>query len=492
MPTVEFDYANIPTCGRFSNSDAFIRGLMGPFGSAKSSTCVMEIPQRGALQPLWEGKRRSRFAVIRNTNKMLEDTTINTMHQWIPPAYFGRYTSNDHRYTIRGFPEMEIEVLYRALDKPDDIKNLLSLDLTGAWVNEAREIPWAIIEALMGRVGRYPSKMQGGCAWSGIWMDTNPPDTDSKWYKFFEEEEWRADFDALKIKGALPPGLHEPDDFAKLYKQPPGDGPGAENIENLPPGYYARLGIGKTEEWKKVYIKGQYGFVTDDKTVFPEYKDELHLDPECGPLPGITIERNWDFGLTPAVTFSQMQPAGWVIFDELIATSMGIDRFSDQVLAHCNTKFKPPPSQPITWSDIADPSGEGRKDTDERTCFEIMQGKGINVYGGVQNLTMRLESLQAPLTRLSNLGKPLLRLHPRCKNTRKAFMGAYYFRRMATNSERYSDEPEKNHPYSDLMDGLEYRAVEHFGHLIVRAMEQTGQALEPARSKQGRSKVTGY
>lgn len=39
----------------------------------------------------------------------------------------------------------------------------LSLELTGAWVNEAREIPWAVIKALQGRVGRFPAVTDGGC-----------------------------------------------------------------------------------------------------------------------------------------------------------------------------------------------------------------------------------------------------------------------------------------------------------------------------------------
>lgn len=460
--------------------------------SGKSSGCVMEFPERGRMQVRGpDGKRKTRFAVVRNTVKQLEDTTIKTLFQWLPPAYFGRYTSNDHRYVIKALPECEIEILFRALDRPEHIKNLLSLDLTGAWINEAREVPWAIVEAMMGRVGRYPAKVDGGCTWSGIWMDTNPPEVDSKWYKFFEEENWRDDFDDLKRAGSLPPSITEPDDFARIFKQPAGTSPNAENLENLPPGYYARLGIGKTDEWKKVYILGQYGFVTDNKTVFPEYRDDLHLR-ELDPLPGVTIERNWDWGLTPACTFSQMQPNGrWLIFAELIATQMGADRFSDDVLEYCARVFKPKSGQSVTFSDIGDPSGDSGAQTDERTCFEIVQGKGINIYGGEQNLQMRLESLRKPLMMLGDYGGPRIAIHPRCTQTRKAFMGAYYYRRMATNSERYSTEPEKNHPYSDLMDGLEYRAVEHFGHLVVRDMPQEGPP-QRQRDNAGRSKVTGY
>ena len=73
------------------------------------------------------------------------------------------------------FNDTRFEVLFRALDRPADVKKLLSLELTGAWVNEAREVPKAIIDGLQGRVGRYPSMREGGCTWSGLMMDTNPP-----------------------------------------------------------------------------------------------------------------------------------------------------------------------------------------------------------------------------------------------------------------------------------------------------------------------------
>jgi hypothetical protein len=46
---------------------AFIRGLMGPFGSGKSSGCVIELVKLSKRQPLVNGKRRARFACIRNT-----------------------------------------------------------------------------------------------------------------------------------------------------------------------------------------------------------------------------------------------------------------------------------------------------------------------------------------------------------------------------------------------------------------------------------------
>jgi hypothetical protein len=488
MTSIAFNYENVPTIGNFSNSDAFIRGLIGPFGSGKSSGCVVEFPYRAQQQrPGPDGIRRTRWAVVRNTSRQLRDTTIQTFHNWLPPAYFGRWYETDARYVVKAFEKCEFEVLFRALDRPEDVKKLLSLDLTGGWVNEAREVPWPIIEALMGRCGRYPPMSEGGATWSGIWLDTNPPDTDSKFYKFFEERDWLPAFEELVRSGALPPGVNHPDDYAQIFHQPSGLSPRAENLPNLPAGYYQRLGIGKSEEWKKVYIRGDYGFVTDDKTVFPEYRDELHLC-DMDPVEGITIERTFDFGLTPSCIFSQMHPSGrWLIFDEMIASGMGADRFSDEVLEHCSKAFR----GRVDFDDLGDPAGDARAQTDERTCFDIFHSKGIMIRGGEQNLQLRLESVRKPLRTLGDTGQPRLALNRRCRTVRKAFLGGYHYRRMATQSERFSTEPDKNHPYSDVMDCVEYRAVEHFGAGLTGMILQDD-FPEPPRSQAGKSRVTGY
>ncbi|MEJ0093803.1 MAG: hypothetical protein WDN46_10270 [Methylocella sp.] len=149
---IRYSYKNAPTVKRFAQSDAFIRGLMGPFGSGKTSGCIIEIIKRSLAQkPGRDGIRRSRWGVIRNTYSQLSDTTIKSVLQWLPPIHFGTYNKSDHNYLITGFENCSIEIMFRALDRPDQVSNLLSLELTGAWVNEAREVPWAIIEALRPR-----------------------------------------------------------------------------------------------------------------------------------------------------------------------------------------------------------------------------------------------------------------------------------------------------------------------------------------------------
>ena len=65
---------------------------------------------------------------------------------------------------------------FRALDRPEHVSNLLSLELTGGFVNEAREIPWAVIEALQGTRRALPAVRDGGCVDPGLIFDTNPQD----------------------------------------------------------------------------------------------------------------------------------------------------------------------------------------------------------------------------------------------------------------------------------------------------------------------------
>lgn len=448
---VRYSYRDVPTIKQFSESDAFMRGLMGPFGSGKSSGCVVEIMRRAAMQrPGPDGIAHTRWAVIRNTYGQLRDTTIKTFHEWLDPEVFGDWKATDKDFLITALEGLEVEVMFRALDRPDHIRNLLSLELTGAWVNEAREVPWSIIEALQGRVGRYPKMSDGGATWHGIIMDTNPPDDLSGWFKYFEESR-----------------PHN----AAIFKQPSGRGPYAENLANLPKGYYENLATGKDEEFCKVYIDGEYGFVVEGKPVYPEYSDTIHCKP-CSPIKDKPIRRGWDFGLTPACTFSQILPSGqWIVFDEMTSDSIGVDRFSDDVLLHCSQDYKD-----FAFEDYGDPAGTSRAQTDERTCFEILRGKGINIEAGEQTPTIRIESVKKPLNSMFG-GQPGFLLDPRCRMLRRGFMGGYQYRRMQTSREKYAEVPDKNE-YSHPHDALQYDATRLFS-ATVRGREERKERWKP-------------
>jgi hypothetical protein len=477
VPDIEYDYAHVPTIWRFSQSRKFIRGLMGPFGSGKSSGCVVELVQWAARQPAIDGARRSRFAVVRNTYRQLSDTSIKTWLDWLPDGQFGRFAKSDHNFYLRmpigDGTVVESEILFRALDHPDHVSNLLSLELTGAWVNEAREIPSPIIKALQGRVGRYPAVRDGGCVDPGLIFDTNPPPDDSWFFRMFE--------------------VDRPDN-CELFRQPSGRSPQAENLPNLPPEYYANQMKGADDDYIRVYVDGEYGFVKDGKPVYPEYSDALHC-AEVGPIKGVPILVGWDFGLMPAAVFTQLSPEGrWLILDELCGDDIGISTFTDCVLEVIAKNF-----QGLTFKHYGDPAGQARTsmtaDKDAKPCYDILRGKGIAIEPGWQNLTIRLEAVRKPLNTLRD-GKPQFQLSPRCEMLRKGFLGRYQYRRVKVSgaAERYHPEPEKNE-YSHPHDALQYVATRVFGDAVRGREEQRKQWSRPieelyaARVKQMRANI---
>lgn len=445
-----YSYASVPTVKKFSQSKAFIRGLMGPFGSGKSSGCIIELVKWAKAQPLRNGKRRARFACIRNTYGQLSDTTIKTFLEWLPDPYFGTYLKAEHVFKLNKLDDLDVEILFRALDRPEHVANLLSLELTGAWVNEAREVPWAVINALKGRVDRFPRREDGGCIDPGIIMDTNPPDDDSWWYRLFEETQ---------------------DEQIQIFKQPSGRSAEAENLPNVSPNYYKNLMSGAGKDFVQVYVDGLYGYVKEGKPVFEDYNDALHC-AELRAIPGVVIKRGWDFGLTPACILTQVTPDGrWNALDELCGDSIGISTFADTVNQHCEQNYRG-----FKFEDWGDPAGDSSsamtEDKDEKTCFDILRGKGIQIQGAEQNLTIRLESVRKPLNTLRN-GRPQFQMDPKCKVLRKGFMGRYQYKRVKVSgaAERFHDEPDKN-AYSHPHDGLQYVATSIFGD-SVRAQPQT-------------------
>lgn len=437
-------YQAEPTPAKFHASDAFYRCLMGPVRSGKSVASCAEVFRRMVEQkPGEDKKRRSRFAVIRNTYGELLDTTCKTWFDWFPEDPFGEFNRNDMIHRLK-FKDVEAEIMFRALDRPDHVKKLLSLELTGAWINEAREVPKVIVDALGDRVGQYPSLRDGGCTWSGVIMDYNPPDDDSWLYRLAEIERPQG-WDFFRQPGGL---VERDGQFIP--------NPAAENVHNLNDGadYYVKRLAGKNPDYIRVYYCAQYGYVQEGKPVHEAYVDAVHCAHEdLRPTPGLPITIGIDFGLTPAAVFCQRQTNGrWLVLDELVSERMGISRFTDELKPMMSRTF--PGYQ---FHVFGDPAGSQESQTDEQTPFQILEQKGINCQPAYHNNDpiVRRESLYQPLTRLVD-GKPGFLLSPRCRITRKALAGGYCYRRKKiSGDERYHDYPDKN-KYSHPAEALEY------------------------------------
>lgn len=438
---IEVNYVASKTLTAFHRDrEHFVRAVMGPIGSGKSVGCLVDVLMKCIEQrPNSEGKRKTRWAIIRNTYRELIDTTIRTFFDWFPEQ-LGHFKKMDLEFVIsiplKDGTTLEAEFLFRALDKPKDVKKLLSLELTGAFMNEAREIPKVILDMICGRVGRYPSMRDGGATWWGVILDTNPPDSDHWWYKLFEE--------------------NCPDNF-KLYKQPSGLAPNAENIHNLPKAYYINMMGGKDAGWINVYVKGEYGFVQDGKPVYPEYHDSIHATNE----PIILNKKKRiivgiDFGLTPAALFVQQSSTGrWLAFDELVTENCGSKTFGRLLNQKINDEY---PEYEFEF--YGDPAGVQRAQTDEMTPFMMLQSEGINAVPTYTNdYTIRREAVANTLQRLDFAGNIGFVIGPKAPTFRKAMAGGYKYKRVqVTGQDKYQDMPDKN-KYSHIAEAGQYALV---------------------------------
>lgn len=466
MTDIVKSYQSPPSLLGFHLSDAFYRFLMGPMGSGKSTACAIEIGRRSVAQaPGPDGVRRSRWVVVRNTLQQLMDTTFKTWCMWYPPGIAGEWRVSDRTFVLR-FDDVIAEVLFRPLDRPEDVQRLLSLEATGAWINEFREIPLEIVNAMAGRVGRFPGAEDGGASWRGIIGDTNPPGIGSAWHEFLTDN--------------LPGN-------ARFFRQPSALEPNAENLEwlNQTPdsmkltlaerrevgmGYYRNLMAGASDDFIRVYVKGQFGRNLSGLAVyeksFSEREGFSHVSKiALEPIPGQTypVIIGLDFGRKPAAIFGQRDGRGKMrILDELTAVNMGIEQFLATMI------------KPLLYSRFADnwiivapdPSGLDKGEVVEKSAVDILKDSGLPVVPPGSNLLgPRIQAVESWLMRQVD-GEPAIVIDPRCRRLIEGFRGEYRFASKPSGSPMAVDEkPEKNlwsHPH----DALQYLCMVADGRYI--------------------------
>ena len=446
---------------KFMKDNNFFRGLRGPVGSGKSVACCIELFRRALMQkPNNKNQKKSRWAVIRNTNPQLRTTTIKTWLDWFPENEWGRFIwSVPYTHRIQK-GNLDIEVIFLALDRPEDVKKLLSLELTGVWINEAREIPKSIIDACSMRVGRYPSVKDVGASWFGVICDTNAPDEDHWWSimsgdaplpEYIPEEEAK-----LLVKPDIWSFYNQPSAMIEHKDQ---DGlihkytinPKTENHKNLNPAYYKNIIMGKSRSWIDVYIMNRLGTIESGKSVYSQFNETTHISSKpLAPIKGYPIWVGLDFGLTPAAVFAQRQSFGkWIIFREIIGIDIGAIKFAEILKQEMSVIGN------FDYNIYGDPAGEQRAQTDETTPFQILRAAGVKAIPAPTNdITMRTESVNAALTRMQD-GKPCFKIDKRCVVLIKGFNGGYQYRRMNVVGDRYEEKPNKNR-YSHVHDALQY------------------------------------
>ena len=467
----EITYVPSPTAQRLHDSMKRVRGIRGPIGSGKSVACCWDLRFRAdRMPPDSLGIRRSRFLISRSTFAQLKKTTITTWLRWFPDTEirWGSPTIGVLRQpSMRGDgTTVEMELIFQGIRFNESLEALKSLDLSGAWLNEASDIREDALDVVLGRCGRYPdTSMVPGAVNLGVTMDTNSPGEMNWWYRKAELEK-PEDHDYF----AQPPAVFRREKDGRIYYeanrgQEPGV-PAAENAANLADGYdyWLNLTKGAAPDYIKRFLMNEYTNEVQGAPVYHEYNDAIHfVNEDVEPMWGIPLIVGTDYGRTPCSVIGQVRPDSQiVVFDELCTKDCSIDEYVDRWLKPwLFNKYKF--GQGARIVSYGDPAGANKEQGISMSVIQIMTAKGVPTLPcPVPNndFMLRRDAVGDSLRRRVTEGKPGLVICRPCVNLRKGFLGDYHYRTMVNSdgSLRTADRPDKSRddPASHVHDALQY------------------------------------
>jgi hypothetical protein len=452
---VSFTFVPGPTGQRFLDDRSYVKVIMGPVGGGKSTLALMDLLRRSVEQQPFDGVRRTKHGILRNTVGQLKSTvkplidhwlglmTGNTMGQWkLTDGTF------EARFRLPDGTRVHADFTMLAADTPDDVRRLLSLELSSGWVEECREVDQSVFEGFLGRVARYPNRASGGVTYPGVVCSTNPPPFGSWWQRM----------------------ISNPPKNWGVFLQPPAmleDGslnPKAENLENLDPNYYANLLEGKSEDWINVYMKNKFGSGGFGEPVFAKtFRMDFHvakeeLKPIFSSVNPILV--GMDNGLTAAAVIGQMDLRGRVnILDECYVPegeTMGVETFMSRMLVPLLVQRYPVKPEHIRF--VLDPACWQRSQANEMTIAQVVAAQGYGVVKASTNdPEKRIMAVEGLLNRAID-GGPGLLISPRCPWLIQAMSWGYRNKKAAAGYTTAT--PEKTH-HSHIADALQYLCLHY-------------------------------
>lgn len=463
-----------PVAAGFMAAPQGVVAIQGPIGGGKTIACFMKLVRKATEQQpsTLDGVRKFKFCVVRDTYRQLWKTTIPSWHKWVPKTVGewsgGHNEPANHRILFDYLGErIDLTVQFVAIgdNKAEDV--LRGYEVTAFYLNEADLLDEDVFTYARGRVGRYPDMKEGGPTWKGIVLDFNAPEVDSWIYDKFID--------------------NRPEGFA-YFNQPSGLSPQAENLANLPAGYYAGQMEGQPAWYIDRMIKNKFGYSREGKPIYPEFNDQLHVaSGDLAPAKGLPLVIGLDAGGTPAGVILQRMPNGqWRILDELVVKGDGVvgpSRFAEklnQLLRETYEGWKA-----TAWADPSAAYGAD-VDDDELNWIQIVESKTkIRTRAAPTNApSVRWDAVRNPLQRMIDGHHPGLLLSPTCKMLRKGFNATYRFRKRQGPGNQYDDKADKNdasHPH----DALQYAMLGGGEYAEVK-----GRAKSRSRSRRQRFAIT--
>ncbi len=505
-----------PVAEAFVRDTRIVRAIMGPYGSAKTTSCIRVIAQSAMLQnPGPDGVRRARWCVVRDTYAQLETNVLNSWFTWFPKTkdnWNGREMCHRLNFEVAlldGSPPQRIslEVYFRAMgdQKAEDV--LKGLELTGLWLNEVDTLDKSVLRFGLPRCGRYPSAKDGGCQWYGVIADFNAPDIDNWTYELLVEGTLPIDGEALeslreKVGQRFGIGFH---------RQPGGRSidPAPENIANLPAGYYDSMTIGMSDNDIRRFVDNEFGAVRNGQPVYPEYNDTFHCAKE--PLRPVTgaVAMAIDAGSTPAAVFGEKTDFRQIRTLSEVVVFAGADESLEKLGPEafgrmCGEHWLERYARQEFGGAWGDPAAFYGQDDTEYSWIKLFWKEFVEtlVRGGIKaargwrirpapvkanRLPERIETVRRGLVMNADGGQPGQLISPECRMLRRGFNNAYVITRVQMSHGRgaWRDVPDKGDA-SHVHDAKQYLDL----GLTKRGVLDDGDGVRPAR-REVKRKVRG-
>jgi hypothetical protein len=464
------NYTPPKTVETFMLSEAFFRLIYGPVGSGKTTGIIFELLRRACEQlPAPDGKRYTRFAIVRQTLQQIKLTILKDVLQWIPMLADWRVSESTIYIRIG---DVVSEWILIPLENPEDQRRLLSMNITGAWISEAIEIDADLISAIEGRIGRYPSADMGGATWIGIVADTNAPTDGSPWADLITNPP--PDWEVFRQPGGLDPDAENLNfllQTAETLKLPIGD------PKRIAQGrtYYERLSRNRNTSWVTRYVHALLGPDPSGAAVFAgAFRQSFHVVASLEPVKGKPLIIGQDFGRDPWGVVLQEDHRGRIlVLEEIEAEDTGL-------INHCRVTLRPRMQQSrylgMSMVIVGDPAGNQRSDYDEKTAFDILKHEGFTAIPAMTNdIDTRLTAVESYLLQQRDGMGAILFDRSRCPKLISAMNGMYRYSK--TNLDVSRPKPDKN-PWSHVADALQYGVL---------AMGGTRTAMQIAKKLRGRA-----
>lgn len=425
-----------PVANAYEQSQAPVSCILGPTGGGKtvsSAKKVLRVAQWQHPSPR-DGIRRARVTVVTPTYRQAHDSVIPSYRQVMEPLGvlkppFGSWTGGknepvDHHFRLRWppFGILDLQVLFRAVGDEELEKFVRGRETTAWWLPEMDTQPADLIGLASNRVGRYPAPdhrpvLAPGApkSYAGVFGDANVPDLDS-WF-----------YDQMWTKAVRPEHWH-------LFRQPPGNSPNAENLENLhkiDPNYYASMAKDMKRWAIKRFIECKPGYSRHGEPVHDDFDEERHVvadiqvDPYLPMLIGVDGGGNTSM---PAAAFNQCSKLGqFRVLDEFAPTeNTSIEELGGVIKRTMTQRFRRARGAVI----VGDPAMIQTQAATGRTYGQLLQH-----YSGIE---VRMAPSQAPNARRGALRKKLRSrtfggdeafiVDQRCVALIKALAGGFQYR----------------------------------------------------------------